>query len=220
MRAFSRGELAALRVYSRSHCFVRIPTDAETRLRTRLENHSMLMRTERESTEKPVLCVGDCCAAVPVFAASCAEIWPKRFAVLSSGSSCSSLYDSMLNAVTTAEKRPACGRGVSGIRTSRALSNTSTHKDQETVHIFLPTLYQMLVVFPQSLDTISPSSVGSGARYGWANPDSRCSMVAVIHIMSCLKSDFNDQDTMLYVDTYRLHRNIWRMCMRHNIWVH
>ena len=47
--AFSRCELAVLLMYSRSHCFVRMPIEAETRLRTRLENQRMLMRTERVS---------------------------------------------------------------------------------------------------------------------------------------------------------------------------
>ena len=57
MRAFSRGEPAVSLIYSRNHCFVRIPREAETRLKTRLENHMMLMRTERESAWKDCVVV-------------------------------------------------------------------------------------------------------------------------------------------------------------------
>ena len=106
MRAFSRGELAVLLIYSRSHCFVSMPIDAETRLSTRLENQRMLIRTERGSGLKGGG-EGEGVVAEAELADSCAEICLRRAADVSSGSSCKSLYDSILKAVKTAENRPA-----------------------------------------------------------------------------------------------------------------
>ena len=78
-------------MYSRSHCLVRMPIEAETRLSTRLENQRMLMRTERESARKGWFMVAVELATEIAFVASWADICLSRSAAVSSGSSWSNL---------------------------------------------------------------------------------------------------------------------------------
>lgn len=80
---------------------VTIPTRTVARLKIRLRNQKMLTRMADGLGEK--VREGRAIRVVPLLAA----IWERRLITSLSESGCSVLYDSIMNAVTTAENRPA-----------------------------------------------------------------------------------------------------------------
>ena len=100
--------------YSRSHCLTSRPSDAESRLHTRLENHNVFKRTANPLALNGATTCGTAGAveltkfALTVKLLSWMDICERIAVWVSSGCCCSHLYDSILNAVKTAEKRPAC----------------------------------------------------------------------------------------------------------------
>ena len=94
-------------MYSRNHCFVIMPKSAEDKLRTRLRNQRELIQTIDSAARKGG--AGD--AGGRALFAICAEIWKRRSVVVCVLSGERPWYDSITNAVRTAEKRPACQHG-------------------------------------------------------------------------------------------------------------
>ena len=100
--------------YSRSHCLTRRPSDADSKLHTKLENQKTFIRTANPLGLKGVGgadvvgLVELIRLAFKVKLFSWEDIWARRAVFASSGCCWSNLYDSMLNAVSTAENRPAC----------------------------------------------------------------------------------------------------------------
>ena len=118
MRALSREVPETPMLSSCSHCLTMSAMDAEAREQTRLENQSALIHTAEVGAWKGGLSsssVSGCCVELTndgltekLF--SCADICFKTARDGSVGSGWSSWYDCTLNAVRTAENRPACGR--------------------------------------------------------------------------------------------------------------
>ena len=95
-----------------NHCLTRIPSDAVIRATTRLRNQRMLTRTAYRGLWKDgevksgivELMKFPLRVRLAICIESCTRIWFVR----SSGCCCKVLYDSIMNAVTTAENKPAC----------------------------------------------------------------------------------------------------------------
>lgn len=101
----SLGLSAASLRNSRSHCLQRMPMIAHERLSARLENQNTLMRMASDVTENSVLGISK--EMVLLLFWNCCMICSKIKFVSWFGDCWSQVYDSIKNAVTAAEKRPA-----------------------------------------------------------------------------------------------------------------
>lgn len=103
----SRGVSSEKDWCSRSHCSEIVPTNTVVKLRTKLMNQSVLTRRDEESGENSGWTGDGREELEPSGLSRCVAIRESREITVSSGFGWRFLYDSTMNVVTTAEKRPA-----------------------------------------------------------------------------------------------------------------
>ena len=97
-----------------SHCLTISAIEADARLQTRLENQSVFIQTADGGAWNDVSSSGRACwvaftnGELTVKLLSWVDICCSAASIGSVGCGCNSWYDWTLNAVSTAEKRPAC----------------------------------------------------------------------------------------------------------------